>query len=108
MRRLVLATLTVSLGLILPSIARAQAPADTLSTLSTGANDQAKPPTTTPPVNPPATAAQAPATPTFEAPHSLFDQTWHQFQFGGRLSNIDGDPARFQRYQDLRDGVLFT
>ena len=31
-----------------------------------------------------------------------------QFEFGGRWSSIDGDPARFQRYQDLRDGVLFT
>ena len=29
-------------------------------------------------------------------------------QIGGRFSSIDGDPARFQRYQDLRDGVLFT
>ena len=26
----------------------------------------------------------------------------------GRLTSIDGDPARFQRYQDLRDGLLFT
>ena len=43
-----------------------------------------------------------------ETPHSLFDQTWQQFQFGGRLTSIDGDPARFQRYQDVRDGVLFT
>jgi MtrB/PioB family decaheme-associated outer membrane protein len=29
-------------------------------------------------------------------------------QIGGRFSSIDGDPARFQRYQDIRDGVLFT
>ena len=29
-------------------------------------------------------------------------------QFGGRWSSVSGDPARFQRYQDLRDGVLFT
>jgi MtrB/PioB family decaheme-associated outer membrane protein len=27
---------------------------------------------------------------------------------GGRFSTVDGDPARFQRYQDIRDGVLFT
>ena len=39
---------------------------------------------------------------------SLFDQTWHQMQIGGRFSSIDGDPARFQRYQDMRDGLLFT
>ena len=39
---------------------------------------------------------------------SLFDSVWNQVQFGGRLSDIDGDPARWQRYQDLRDGVLVT
>jgi MtrB/PioB family decaheme-associated outer membrane protein len=39
---------------------------------------------------------------------SLFEPTWHQFQFGGRFSDVNGDPARFQRYQDLRDGVTFT
>ncbi|HMD37012.1 MAG TPA: MtrB/PioB family outer membrane beta-barrel protein [Vicinamibacterales bacterium] len=43
-----------------------------------------------------------------EDTRSLFDQTWHQLQVGGRFSGIDGDPARFQRYQDMRDGVLFT
>jgi MtrB/PioB family decaheme-associated outer membrane protein len=43
-----------------------------------------------------------------EDSRSLFDQTWHQLQIGGRFSSIDGDPARFQRYQDMRDGVLFT
>jgi MtrB/PioB family decaheme-associated outer membrane protein len=26
------------------------------------------------------------------------------FDIGGRVSSIDGDPARFQRYRDLRDG----
>ena len=39
---------------------------------------------------------------------SLFEPTWRQFQIGGRFTSVDGDPARFQRYQDLRDGVLFT
>src|SRR3954470_23384942 len=39
---------------------------------------------------------------------SLFDQSWHQLQIGGRFTSIDGDPARFQRYQDVRDGVLLT
>ena len=42
------------------------------------------------------------------ATRSLFDQTWRQVQFGGRLSSVDGDPARFQRYMDIRDGILFT
>jgi MtrB/PioB family decaheme-associated outer membrane protein len=39
---------------------------------------------------------------------SLFDETSRQFELGGRFSSVDGDPARWQRYQDLRDGVLFT
>src|SRR5262245_3248895 len=61
----------------------------------------------------PIARAQTPAPPaqpssTEEEPKSLFDQTWHQLQIGGRFSSIDGDPARFQRYQDMRDGLLFT
>jgi MtrB/PioB family decaheme-associated outer membrane protein len=58
-----------------------------------------------------ATATQPPpaaAAPTEESSRSLFEPTWNQFMIGGRASSIDGDPARFQRYQDLRDGVLFT
>src|SRR5262245_39973791 len=39
---------------------------------------------------------------------SLFAPTRRQFQLGGRFTNVDGDEARFQRYQDVRDGVLFT
>ena len=53
-------------------------------------------------------AAQQPATPEPEGTSSLFQETWRQFQFGGRASNIDGDPARWQRYQDYGNGVLFT
>src|SRR5262245_709056 len=87
MRRLILGTLILSLPLAVP--VRAQTA------------DQAKPTPTT-------QAAPQPAAPPVEVPHSLFDQTWHQFQFGARLTSIDGDPARFQRYQDVRDGVLFT
>ena len=30
------------------------------------------------------------------------------FELSGRVSSVDGDPARWQRYQDLRDGLLFT
>jgi MtrB/PioB family decaheme-associated outer membrane protein len=51
--------------------------------------------------------AQAPAA-TEADTRSLFDPRANQMQIGGRFSSIDGDPARFQRYQDLRDGVLFT
>ena len=54
------------------------------------------------------TQAPAAASPTPETPRSLFDPTPRQFQIGGRFSSVDGDPARWQRYQDLRDGVLFT
>jgi MtrB/PioB family decaheme-associated outer membrane protein len=63
----------------------------------------------------PAVAAAAEpqaATPTptvgLDESRSLFDQTWRQFSIGGRFTNVDGDPARFQRYQDLRSGVLFS
>jgi MtrB/PioB family decaheme-associated outer membrane protein len=55
----------------------------------------------------PPPAAQSPPDTAPEA-RSLFEPTWHQFQFGGRFTDVDGDPARFQRYQDLRDGVVFT
>ena len=43
-----------------------------------------------------------------ETSRSLFEPAARQFQFGGLLTSVSGDPARFQRYQDLRDGVLFT
>ena len=95
MRRLVLVHLLCVIGLAIPAIVRAQATTPPASSSST-AGAQAKP------------AAPAQPAPAPEEPHSLFDQTWHQFQFGGRLTSIDGDPARFQRYQDMRDGVLFT
>src|SRR6478736_1685601 len=51
--------------------------------------------------------AAAPADTTSE-PRSLFEPTWHQFEFGGRFTDVNGDPARFQRYQDLRDGATLT
>jgi MtrB/PioB family decaheme-associated outer membrane protein len=54
----------------------------------------------------------APAQPAAAAPdedtRSLFEPTWRQFEIGGRISSVEGDPARWQRYRDLRDGVLFT
>jgi MtrB/PioB family decaheme-associated outer membrane protein len=51
--------------------------------------------------------AQAPAQPT-DISRSLFEVAPRQFELGGRVSSVSGDPARFQRYQDIRDGVLFT
>jgi MtrB/PioB family decaheme-associated outer membrane protein len=52
-------------------------------------------------------AAPAAASPS-EEPRSLFDDSWRQLFIGGRGTSIDGDPARFQRYQDERNGVLLS
>ena len=103
MDRLVLIRLVCCLGLVMPATAWAQTttpPPSTTPASTTPADPQAKP---TPEPAAPAAADAAEA-----APRSLFEQTWRQFQFGGRFSSIDGDPARFQRYGDFRDGVLFT
>ena len=59
------------------------------------------------PAQAPAAAAEPQASP-LEGARSLFEPTWRQVTFGGLFSSIDGDPARFQRYQDMRDGVLVT
>src|SRR5262245_4012092 len=61
-----------------------------------------------------ATPAQTPAQPPAASPaaaedtRSLFALTDRELFIGGRVSSIDGDPARFQRYQDMRDGLLFS
>ena len=102
MRRLVLGCLICCLGLVLSSAGYAQTAA------------QAQPPSQ--PSKAPADAPQKPQPPAAapvadaaeEGTRSLFDQTWRQVQFGGRVSSISGDPARFQRYGDFRDGVLLT
>ena len=60
---------------------------------------------TTPGQTPP---PAAPAGPLADDSGSLFGPRWNMFQLSGRLSSVEGDPARWQRYQDLRDGVLFT
>ena len=60
---------------------------------------------------PPATPAQpAAASPTAadDTSRSLFELTDRELFIGGRVTSIDGDPARFQRYQDVRDGLLFS
>jgi len=90
MRRLILHS---TLCLALAASAEAQTPA---------------PPKPSP--KPAAPAAQPAAAPAAEAETtgSLFDVTPKEFIIGGRFSSIDGDPARFQRYQDYRDGLLFT
>ena len=129
MRRLVLIVVFAGLGAAVPRAARAQAtssqptttPPDSLSSAApslspgTQATAGAQTPAKTPPQTP-APAGQTPpqtpapaaaATPT-ETPRSLFEPTWHEFLIGGRATAIDGDPARFQRYQDVRDGIMFT
>jgi MtrB/PioB family decaheme-associated outer membrane protein len=69
---------------------------------------QTPPPTQTKPP-PPDPAAQPPAPdPAVEDTRSLFAPRWNMFQLSGRLSSVSGDPARWQRYQDIRDGLLFT
>ena len=57
--------------------------------------------------SPPPAQPQTPAAPDVDT-RSLFEPRPNQLQLGGRFSSVDGDPARFQRYQDIRDGVLFT
>jgi MtrB/PioB family decaheme-associated outer membrane protein len=55
----------------------------------------------------PAQPAAAPA-PADDGTRSLFTLADRELFIGGRVSSIDGDPARFQRYQDMRDGLLFS
>ncbi len=56
----------------------------------------------------PAAQAAPAAAPDVEVPGSLFDEAPKQLLLGGRFSHISGDQARYQRYQDLRSGPLFT
>ena len=67
---------------------------------------------TPPPTQKPAPAAPAPAPAAPDAAEdtsrSLFALTDRELFIGGRATSIDGDPARFQRYQDVRDGLLFS
>jgi MtrB/PioB family decaheme-associated outer membrane protein len=63
---------------------------------------------TPPPAETAAPAAAAPPTAAEDTSRSLFDLTGREFFVGGRAASIDGDPARFQRYQDVRGGLLFS
>jgi MtrB/PioB family decaheme-associated outer membrane protein len=98
MRWLVLVHLMCWVGLGAPMVAHAQLLTSTAAAAQQAAGAQ--------------TAQPAPAQPAPDAAvdtsRSLFEPTWRQLQIGGRLSSVDGDPARFQRYQDIRDGILFT
>jgi MtrB/PioB family decaheme-associated outer membrane protein len=92
MRRFAITTIAL-LGLAAPDAAFAQ-----------GAAQPPPPPSTQSPAQP---AAAAPADEA-NASRSLFEPTSRQFLIGGRFTNVDGDPARYQRYQDQRDGLLFS
>jgi hypothetical protein len=58
----------------------------------------------------PAPSAQPPTLtgPLADDATGLFTPRWNMFQLAGRVSSISGDAARYQRYEDLRDGLLFT
>lgn len=87
--------------------AHAQSAAPTAGTVQT--KPATAPPAKKPPAESPQPAAPAgPLTTLMEEGRSLFSPTWNTFELSGRLSSIEGDAARWQRYEDLRDGLLFT
>jgi MtrB/PioB family decaheme-associated outer membrane protein len=92
MRRFALTTV-VLIGLALPCALLAQGAAQ---------------PPAAPSTQTPAAPAAPPAADVPEVSRSLFAPAARQFLIGGRLTGVEGDPARFQRYQDQRDGVLFS
>ena len=63
---------------------------------------------TPPPAQTPAQPAAASPAAADDTSRSLFELTDRELFIGGRVTSIDGDPARFQRYQDVRDGLLFS
>src|SRR6187397_2601423 len=96
MRRTVLIPFVIGLCFAAPVMARAQTPAPPTTTETAAAQAPAQP--------------AAPATPAAgsESTRSLFAPTPREFLIGGRFSSVDGDQARFQRYQDMRDGLYFS
>jgi MtrB/PioB family decaheme-associated outer membrane protein len=101
MHRLIPIHLGLCFCLVAPLAARAQsAPASAPSPSPQAAAAPAA--STAQPAQP---AAAAPGS---ESSRSLFEPTWHEFFIGGRFTSIDGDPARYQRYQDERSGLLFN
>ena len=93
----------VILALSVPAAAQTPAGAGTAATAP-----RADPPAASQ-TTPSGQAAQAAAPdPLAEDSRSLFAPGWNMLQLSGRLSSVSGDPARWQRYQDLRDGLLFT
>jgi MtrB/PioB family decaheme-associated outer membrane protein len=82
-----------------------------VSSTATGTSERAQAPASSQTATqPPAQEAQpaAPKGPLAEDSRSLFAPSWNMFQLSGRVSSISGDEARWQRYEDLGDGLLFT
>src|SRR5262245_56051709 len=104
MRRLVLLPLVFALSMVTSAVVAAQSLTESAVTAAMQAATQKPAPTPAPAPEP----AQSTPAPAEESSRSLFEPTWHQFMFGGRITSVDGDPARFQRYQDKRDGVYFS
>ena len=106
MRVRILGPLLLPLSCLALLAAPEPAPAQTGLQQSASAAASAQPPPTPAPT-PAQPAAAAPAAPV-EPSRSLFAPTWRQVELSGRFSSISGDPARFQRYEDLRDGIVLT
>jgi MtrB/PioB family decaheme-associated outer membrane protein len=107
MRRLILASVCVPLLLAVSVPAGAQDPAMSGNAASAGG---ASGPAVflAEPVAGQGAQSAGPVSPLLDTSRSLFDPAWNMFQLSGRVSSVDGDPARWQRYEDLRDGLLFT
>jgi MtrB/PioB family decaheme-associated outer membrane protein len=108
MRRLLLACVFCSAVPGLAAAAGGQVPA--LPVPAAGVLPQQPAPGAAP-ADQPAPAPEAESSPRadpLDESQSLFAPSWNTFQFAGRLSSVAGDEARWQRYQDLRDGPLFT
>jgi MtrB/PioB family decaheme-associated outer membrane protein len=108
MRRVLLAYLGCCLALAAPLSVCAQTVAAVSASETLTASSSTAAPAPADPQAPPEAAPPGASASPVEEPKGLFEPTWHQFQIGGRFTSISGDPARFQRYQDMRDGLLFT
>jgi MtrB/PioB family decaheme-associated outer membrane protein len=107
MRQRLLAVLCGALMLAAPARSSAQATAPGAILSSATALAQATP------APAPSQTAQQPTPAAMTGPLaddalSLFAPRDNQFQLSGRFSSVDGDTARWQRYEDLRGGLLFT
>lgn len=111
MKRLMFIHVACGLGLAaapMATNARAQILQPAMASLPPRAPSNASASSPTPAQAPPTAPASSRVERGFDTMPTLFEPTWRQAQIGGRFTSIDGDPARFQRYQDLRDGVLLT